>query len=152
MIGAAWDEVDFEDRVWTIPASRSKNGFAHRVPLTKAALKILDEIKALEYPGEWLFPSPRGSTPSIIAGSVNKALLRSLGVMGLDNITPHDLRRTGASRMAEAGVARLVISKVLNHVSADRHVTAVYDRHSYDIEKRKALQIWEKRLKEILGS
>lgn len=42
--------------------------------------------------------------------------------------------------MASAGVPRLVISKVLNHVETG--VTAVYDRHSYDAEKREALETW----------
>ena len=46
--------------------------------------------------------------------------------------------RTAASRMASAGVARLVIAKVLNHV--DKGVTAIYDRHTYDAEKRAALE------------
>ena len=50
--------------------------------------------------------------------------------MGLPDFRGHDLRRTAASGMASAGVPRLVIGKVLNH--AERDVTAVYDRHSYD--------------------
>ena len=60
----------------------------------------------------------------------------------------HDLRRTAASRMASAGVPRLVIGRILNHV--DRGVTAVYDRHSYDAEKHEALDIWCQQLKTIL--
>jgi len=54
--------------------------------------------------------------------------------------TPHDLRRTAATKMTEAGINRLAISKVLNH--AESGVTAVYDRHSYDKEKRQALETW----------
>ena len=51
--------------------------------------------------------------------------------------------------MASAGLSRLVISKILNHV--DSGVTAVYDRHSYDKEKRQALDAWGRRLEEILS-
>jgi integrase len=62
----------------------------------------------------------------------------------------HDLRRTAASLMVGAGVPRLVVSKILNHVETG--VTAVYDRHSYDLEKRAALDFWRKRLESILAN
>ena len=68
--------------------------------------------------------------------------------MGLDDFRGHDLRRTAASRMASAGVPRLVVGKVLNHV--EQGVTAVYDRHSYDREKRAALDAWARDLVTIL--
>ena len=60
----------------------------------------------------------------------------------------HDLRRTAASGMASMGVPRLVISKILNHVETG--VTAVYDRHSYDAEKREALEKWGEHLRSLL--
>ena len=60
----------------------------------------------------------------------------------------HDLRRTAASIMASAGVTRLVVAKVLNHVETG--VTAVYDRHFYDAEKRAALDLWGRELQRIL--
>jgi integrase len=61
----------------------------------------------------------------------------------------HDLRRTAASIMASGGISRLTISKILNHV--ERSITAVYDRHSYDAEKRAALDWWDIKLGAILG-
>ncbi len=61
----------------------------------------------------------------------------------------HDLRRTAASLMASAGVNRIVIGKILNH--AEPGVTAVYDRHSYDAEKRAALDAWGSRVKHIVA-
>ena len=61
----------------------------------------------------------------------------------------HDLRRTAASHMASIGVARFTIARVLNH--SDRGVTRVYDRHSYDAEKRHALEAWADRLDEIIS-
>ena len=44
--------------------------------------------------------------------------------------------------MLSVGVPRVTIAKVLNHISADAGVTAIYDRHSYDAEKRRALELW----------
>ena len=60
----------------------------------------------------------------------------------------HDLRRTAASHMTGIGISRLVVSKILNH--AERDVTAVYDRHSYDPDKQEALLQWDKRVDQIL--
>jgi integrase len=54
----------------------------------------------------------------------------------------HDLRRTAATRMASAGVPREHIAQVLNHVEGGPRATRVYDRHTYDLEKRAALQAW----------
>ncbi len=74
---------------------------------------------------------------------------RSKGLM-LDDVRPHDFRRTAASMMASAGVPRLTIAKVLNHISADAGVTAIYDRHSYDAEKAGALTWWDARVAAII--
>jgi hypothetical protein len=52
--------------------------------------------------------------------------------------------------MTSMGISRLVVSKILNH--AEPGVTAVYDRHSYDAEKRAALDAWGSRIEEIIGS
>ena len=51
--------------------------------------------------------------------------------------------------MASAGVPRLVVGRILNHV--ERDITSVYDRHSYDNEKKTALAKWERRLREIVA-
>jgi hypothetical protein len=54
--------------------------------------------------------------------------------------------------MAKLGIPRLVVDKVLNHVSADRSTIAgIYDRHTYSAEKRQALEIWARLLLEIIG-
>ena len=67
----------------------------------------------------------------------------------LENVVPHDLRRTAASFMTSLGISRLTVSKILNH--AESGVTAVYDRHSYDPEKRIALETWGRKLQEIIS-
>jgi integrase len=63
----------------------------------------------------------------------------------------HDLRRTAASFMGEAGVDRFHIAHVLNHRSVTHStVTAIYDRYRYDKEKRAALEAWSKSLEDIV--
>ena len=62
----------------------------------------------------------------------------------------HDLRRTAATCMTEAGVPRDHIAKVLNHVEGGPAATLVYDRYDYDAEKRDALDRWARRLAAII--
>ena len=62
---------------------------------------------------------------------------------------PHDLRRTAATHMARMGVQRLVMKKVLGHTEG-QDITPVYDRASYDQEKREALEAWGQRVDEII--
>ena len=68
---------------------------------------------------------------------------------GIKDFTAHDLSRTAASKMTGMGISRMTVSKILNHV--ERGVTAVYDRHSYDKEKREALEAWGHRLQMIVS-
>jgi integrase len=145
IVGAEWDEFDLSDRVWTIPADKAKNGFAHRIPLSPLAMELLEKIKAAAGDSRWLFPSRRGDK-SITPLAVNHALRNNRAALGIEDITPHDLRRTAASGMTSIGFSRLVVSKILNH--AESGVTAVYDRHSYDTEKRQALDAWAEKLSE----
>ncbi len=62
---------------------------------------------------------------------------------------PHDLRRTAASNMTALGINRLVVSKILNHVESS--ITAIYDRYSYEQEKRFAMEAWAAHLEGILS-
>ena len=82
-------------------------------------------------------------------GVLTRAVGRNRDKLIIDRFSPHDLRRTAASQMASAGVPRLVISKILNHIETG--ITAVYDRHSYDAEKRQALDLWERKLQAIIN-
>jgi len=177
IIGAALSEFDLENEIWTIPAERSKNGIAHEVPLSPLALDLIRHTLQIAQENaerrakrhnipprdpKWLFPSPRGDGP-VKPQAINGALYRAcmapedrpetgnLGgrpAIGLTDVVPHDLRRTAASGMTALGIPRLVVSKVLNHV--ERGVTAIYDRHTYDAEKRHALEAWAAHLETIL--
>jgi len=148
VVSAAWEEIDADNNVWTIPGGRSKNALPHRVPLSRTALDLLRDIRAAAGQSKWLFPSPRGDKP-ISGPAVDHALRRCRGSLGLEGVTPHDLRRTAASTMASMGTSRLVVSRILNHV--ERGVTAVYDRYGYDNEKREALNAWGQRLEQMIG-
>ena len=146
IVSARWDEMDLAAGWWTIPGEKAKNGLPHRVPLSPLALELLKQIRKLSSDSEFLFPSTHGNK-AIRHDAVSKAVRRDESTLNVEHFTPHDLRRTAASQMASAGITRLVISKILNHV--DSSVTAVYDRHSYDKDKRKALNAWARQLDTI---
>ena len=145
---APWAEFGLGDKIWDIPASRTKNGRAHRVPLSPLALELLGEIREAAGNSEWLFPSPRTGNP-ITPAAISHALRDNLEAVGVEGITPHDLRRSAASHMTELSISRLVVSKILNH--SDGSITGVYDRYEYGPEQRRALEAWGARLKEIIS-
>jgi integrase len=143
-----WADVDLESRWWTIPAEHSKNGQPHRVPLTADAVQLICSLQPEEERGLFVF-SRDGSAAA--ADRARKAGTELSKVLGFD-FRGHDLRRTAATQMAEAGISRSTISHVLNHVDAGPRATRVYDRYGYDAEKRMALEAWERRLRAILAN
>lgn len=144
---AKWNEIDLDSGWWTIPSANSKNQLSHRVPISNMALDILNELKKLSGESDYVLPSPIGDK-SVDGHSITRAVVRNRKDFDIEHFTPHDLRRTAASHMTSIGIPRLVVSKILNH--AEHGVTAVYDRHSYDNEKRIALEKWEKKLLSII--
>jgi integrase len=136
-----WDEIDLDSGWWTIPGSNTKNGLSHRVYLTAPAIRILDEARKLceSKSSPFVFQGPRGGH----IGNVQKAIHKIRDITGIA-FTGHDLRRTAATQMASNGIPRFTIQKILNHVEPG--VTKIYDRYSYDAEKKEALEVWSRRL------
>jgi integrase len=133
-----WSEVDFDQKVWVIPAELSKNGKPHVVPLSAFALDLLNELPRF-LNCDYCFTTTRRSP----VGGFSKMLRRLSQRSKTSDWRLHDLRRTAASGMARAGVAPHVVEKVLNHVSGTiSGVAAVYNRYGYDGEKAKALEEW----------
>ncbi len=148
VITAEWSDFDITAGWWTIPASKAKNDHVNRVPLSKLAIQLLDEIKTISGDSHWLFPAVRGDG-HIGGQSIDHAVRRSIEVFEvIDPWTPHDLRRTAATHITGMGIPRLVVSKLLNH--AENSVTAIYDRHSYDAEKKHALDVWATKLQNLI--
>ena len=137
-----WADLDLDEGWWTIPATDAKNGLAHRVPLSHMAIDILTTIRErIDRAG----PEPVFVLPAARSRRRRRAAIKAIS---LSDFQPSDLRRTAATKMAEADVSRLVIAKILNHVETG--VTAVYDRASYDHQKRQGLDTWARQLTRIL--
>jgi integrase len=107
---------------------------------------VVKSLRSVTGDSPWVFPSANKKGSHI--NHAQKAIERIVERSRVD-FRGNDLRRTAASLMFGAGVPRLVVSKILNHVETG--VTAVYDRHSYDPEKRPALDFWGQRLEQILS-
>lgn len=146
-----WQDLDLETGWWTIPGEFTKNKLTHRVSLNRQALRIIEAIRESQTGRSrpaWVFPSRRDRRQPLtnLTGYFSKARDKA----GLKDVTLHDLRRTAASMMTGMGVPRLTVSKILNHVETG--VTKIYDRHSYDQEKREALEKWGRKLVSIVSS
>jgi integrase len=144
VLGMRWEDIDFGAAWWTIPPEMAKNGRSHRVPLSRQAKAMLAEIKLQARPGLWVFPNPMKTGPMQTTQKAAERVVKRTGV----EFRQHDLRRTAASHMTGMGIPRLVVGKILNHVEPG--VTAVYDRHSYDREKREALERWAAHLEAVV--
>jgi integrase len=143
---------------WTISVDRSKNKKAHRVYLSPLAHDIITqaiaEAKASrditadqDYSG-YIFPCPhRDKDQPIARHALSKAVLRNASILGVATFTPHDLRRTAATFMAESGEMDEVIDAVLNH--AKQGIIRTYNLYRYDKEKQQALESWSRRLLSI---
>ncbi len=142
VVNLHWSEVDGD---WlTIPAERSKNRIAHRVYLTPLAKELLGE----EGKG---FVFSRMEKKPFYVDALSKAVRRNRDIfesVGIAPFTPHDLRRSAGTMISAGGASREVLKAILNHV--DRDVTAIYDRHSFDPEKKRTLSKLSRQIENLV--
>lgn len=146
--GMAWKEI--EGDWWTVPAERMKNQEPHRVPLNRMTLAVIESARLYSHSSEFVFQSSfkKGFPETVRA--LSRAIGRHFSEMGVkEKFTPHDLRRTVRTKLAELGQRDDIAERVLGHKL--QGVLGIYNRHSYDAEKRQALERWEGRLREIVG-
>jgi len=156
---ASMTDREVTGSVWRLSASRTKNGRAHDVPLSDAALKILNENEQIEG-GRGFYHTTTGETPlsgfhkgkQRIADQMQAIAESEVGkAVDIPHWTFHDLRRTAATGMARLGIAVRVTEAVLNHVSGTGGgIVAVYQRHDYAEEKRRALDAWAGLVAQVL--
>jgi integrase len=134
-----WDEVHDEQIV--LSGDRTKNGRTHVVPLSEAAKSILSNFHRGNR--KHLFGRDDTGFQGRSAAKLKLDERIAAGGSAIANWTPHDLRRTAATRMAELGVQPHIVEAVLNHVSGHKGgVAGIYNRATYDKEKREALNLW----------
>jgi integrase len=146
---------------WIIPGERTKNKRPHLIPLSQMALEVVqDGLEIIDEDDEFLFPSPIKRTAPIDGHALAVAMRRMAESDKLsgpgsktwkaDPPTPHDLRRTFATRLAELGVPKEDRDACLNHTPTDvgsKH----YDLYERAKEKRAAVNLWARTVGDILS-
>ncbi|MDX1490331.1 MAG: integrase domain-containing protein [Pseudohongiellaceae bacterium] len=135
--GARWEEIDFKNALWTIPAERMKKKRSHIVPLSNQALAILEVLKPISAHREWLFPSDHNPRKSANSQSANRAI-KKMGFQG--QLVSHGLRALASTTLNEQGFEPDVIEAALAHVDKNS-VRAAYNRAKY-LEKRRDMMNW----------
>lgn len=135
-----WGEIDFKQRVWTIPAERMKAGMQHRVPLSDQAMSLLHSLKGLH--DELVFPSPRKQV--VLSDMVLTAFLRRTKAPS-DNpnrvATAHGFRSTFRDWCSEHGYSRDLAERALAHTVKNK-VEAAYHRTDLLDQRRPMMQAW----------
>ena len=136
--------------LWLIPGSRTKNKRDHAIPLSELARETINGALALSGSSEFVFASAQKRRGAIDPRTLTQGMERLGATLGwkVDPPTPHDLRRTVATRLAAAGTPGEDVSAVLGHVRRDvtgRH----YDKYDRLPEKRRALEVWEGELRRL---
>jgi integrase len=145
----AWREVDLDAKLWTLPKERSKNDREHTVPLSDSAVEILRTLPRIM--GSDLAFTLNGHS-RITGFSRVKDRIDARMPAGISPWTLHDLRRTFASGCARLGIAVHVVEAALNHRSGSiKGIAAVYNRYSYDVEKRSAMQTWARYVEQLVS-
>jgi integrase len=143
---AVWDEVDFENAVWTIPKERMKRSKAHNVYLSQQSLDILIALKTCAGNSRYLLPSRYDADAPMSRATFNRVttavVVRAKKEgLPLEPFTVHDLRRTGSTLLNEMGFNSDWIEKCLAHEDG-RSSRGVYNKAEYEPQRRHMLQEW----------
>jgi integrase len=135
-LGARWHEIDLATKTWTIPAERMKGGKAHRVPLSSAALSILQAMSEIRV-SDYVFPGARAGRPYN-----GGALLDLLERMGRRDITAHGFRSTFRDWCAErTSFPREICEQALAHTVGSA-VERAYRRSDVIDHRRQLIALW----------
>jgi integrase len=120
VIGARWNEIDLDEKIWVVPAARMKAGREHRVPLSAAAVAVLERMKEIRE-SDFVFAGGKKGKPLS-----NMAMLAVLKRTGRSDLTAHGFRSSLRDWVAErTNFPREVAETALAHTVGDK-VEAAY--------------------------
>ncbi|HDT5045518.1 TPA: tyrosine-type recombinase/integrase [Escherichia coli] len=150
---ARWSEIDFTNRVWTIPATRepiigvrysgrgAKMRMPHIVPLSEQSIAILKQIKDITGNNELIFPGDHNPYKPMCENTVNKAL-RVMGYDTKKDICGHGFRAMACSALMESGLwAKDAVERQMSHQERNT-VRMAYIHKAEHLEARKAMMQW----------
>ena len=143
---AVWDEVDFENAVWSIPKERMKRSKAHNVYLSQQMLDIFIALKTCAGNSKYVLPSRYDADAPMSRATFNRitvAVVERAKKEGLplEAFTIHDLRRTGSTLLNEVGFNSDWIEKCLAHEDG-RSSRGIYNKAEYEHQRRHMMQEW----------
>ena len=154
--GLQWSEM--RDQAFLLPADRTKNKREHLVPLSGPALEIISaqprRRTAEDEPRDLIFGYAKGpfSGWSGCKETLDERMKKANGGKEIPHWVAHDLRRSFATHSAEIGIQPHIIEAVLNHISGHRAgVAGIYNRATYEPEKRTALDRWAEHLMAVVA-
>lgn len=139
ILHAEWQEFDFGDKLWRIPAAKMKTSRDHLVPLSPQAIAVLEEMRPYSGEEQYVFPGLRAGRPTMRS----QTLLLALRRMGFDRTetSAHGFRAMASTLLNEQGYPPDVIERQLAHVPGNQ-VRAAYNRAEYLPERRKMMDAW----------
>jgi integrase len=146
LLDAVWNEVDFENAVWSIPKERMKRGKPHNVYLSRQSLDIMIALRTCAGNSRYLLPSRYDADSPMSRATFNRITVAVVDRAAKQNsplgpFTVHDLRRTGSTLLNELGFNRDWIEKCLAHEEG-RSSRGVYNKAEYGQQRRHMLQEW----------
>jgi len=143
LIGARWEEIDFKNNVWVIPAERMKrvkgrSSVPHSVYLSNQARTIFKDLYEITGGGDKVFPHENDSKKSMSNNTILFALYR-MGYKG--KMTGHGFRGVASTILHENGYQHAHIEVQLSHLERDR-VSGAYNHAEYVPQRKKMLQDW----------
>ena len=143
LIGARWEEIDFEEAIWNIPSERMKEKQSHFVPLSMQSMECLRQLHLVTGKCELLFPK-RGTSREPMSNSTILRVIERIGYKG--RMTGHGFRSVASSILNESGLFDFdAIERQLSHQDRD-DVRAAYNRAKYMNERRRMMQWWADKL------
>lgn len=139
---AKWEDIDFESKLWNIPAEDMKKKRAHSVPLTPQTLNLLSAIKPISGHREYIFPADRKPSQPSCSQTANRALSR-MGYKG--RLVAHGLRSIASTTLNEQGFEGDVIEAALAHIDSNE-VRRAYNRTEYLERRRKVMAWWSEHI------
>ncbi len=145
--GAKWSEIDFDNKLWLVPAERMKMKKEHTVPLTESALKLLEIMYPHSGHREYIFPADRKPKEPSNSQTANMALKR----MGFKNrLVAHGMRSIASTALNEQGFDGDVIESALAHVDKNE-VRRAYNRAEYLERRRPVMEWWSEFINKAAG-
>ncbi|HXX82883.1 MAG TPA: tyrosine-type recombinase/integrase [Casimicrobiaceae bacterium] len=136
--GARWDELDFKDAVWRIPAARMKMAEQHLVPLSRQTLAVFKQLRELNGRGPLVFPNQADHSKPMSENTVLYAI-HDAGYKG--RMCGHGFRHLASTTLNEAGFRSDVIERQLAHSDGNK-VRAAYNHAQHLPERKRMMQAW----------